>query len=139
MRGIAVLLMFFLHAGLGRLDAGFLGVNIFFLLSGYPITGLVVSQRARHGRSTNRNGRARTDGHAGMARQSELQVLPHLAGEPPSNRLIEALRPVVLRNRGVGVGSAMRLRRAKSTASQLEKLPNLAAFTSWRSSLLRSR
>lgn len=41
LRGLAVLLVLLHHAKLGRLGAGYLGVDIFFVISGYLITGLV--------------------------------------------------------------------------------------------------
>lgn len=44
MRGIAVLLVIFYHTGLAFHSAGFLGVDIFFVISGFLITGIVVRE-----------------------------------------------------------------------------------------------
>jgi peptidoglycan/LPS O-acetylase OafA/YrhL len=41
LRGLAVLLVVLHHAKLGLLGAGYLGVDIFFVISGYLITGMV--------------------------------------------------------------------------------------------------
>lgn len=41
LRGVAVLLVLLFHAQFGGLAAGYLGVDIFFVLSGYLITGVV--------------------------------------------------------------------------------------------------
>lgn len=42
LRGYAVLLILLFHAGIGDLDAGYLGVDIFFVISGFLITTLLV-------------------------------------------------------------------------------------------------
>jgi peptidoglycan/LPS O-acetylase OafA/YrhL len=41
LRGLAVLLVIFDHANVGLFRAGYLGVDIFFVISGYLITGMV--------------------------------------------------------------------------------------------------
>ena len=41
LRGVAVLLVVLNHAGLGPFAAGYLGVDIFFVISGFLITGLI--------------------------------------------------------------------------------------------------
>jgi peptidoglycan/LPS O-acetylase OafA/YrhL len=44
LRGLAVLLVVFYHAGFGMFKAGYLGVDIFFVISGFLITGLIKEQ-----------------------------------------------------------------------------------------------
>ncbi|MFO1199116.1 MAG: acyltransferase family protein, partial [Burkholderiaceae bacterium] len=41
LRGLAVLLVLFDHAKIGPFEAGYLGVDVFFVISGYLITGMV--------------------------------------------------------------------------------------------------
>src|SRR5690348_9810931 len=41
LRGLAISLVLLYHAGIGLFPRGFLGVDIFFVVSGYLITGLV--------------------------------------------------------------------------------------------------
>lgn len=49
LRGIAVLLVVAFHVGVPSLPGGFVGVDVFFVLSGYLITGLLVTEHARTG------------------------------------------------------------------------------------------
>ena len=50
LRAIAVLAVFFYHAGVGWMPGGFLGVDVFFVISGYLITSLLLSEQRRTGR-----------------------------------------------------------------------------------------
>ena len=49
LRGLAVLLVIFQHAKAGLLPAGYLGVDIFFVISGYLITGMLAREHAQGG------------------------------------------------------------------------------------------
>ena len=49
LRAIAVLLVLVYHAGLPFLPHGFLGVDVFFVISGYLITGLLLRELAATG------------------------------------------------------------------------------------------
>jgi peptidoglycan/LPS O-acetylase OafA/YrhL/lysophospholipase L1-like esterase len=44
LRAIAVAAVLFYHAGVGFMPGGFLGVEVFFVISGYLITGLLLSE-----------------------------------------------------------------------------------------------
>ncbi|KUG53469.1 hypothetical protein AVL62_01350 [Serinicoccus chungangensis] len=49
LRALAVLLVLLYHAGVPWLPGGFAGVDVFFVISGYVITGLLVSEVLRTG------------------------------------------------------------------------------------------
>ena len=46
LRAIAVAAVVFYHAGLGHIRSGFVGVDIFFVISGYLINGLILRAAA---------------------------------------------------------------------------------------------
>jgi len=50
LRGVAVLLVVLYHAGLPLLPGGYIGVDVFFVISGYLITGLLVREFEDSGR-----------------------------------------------------------------------------------------
>ena len=50
LRGVAILLVLLCHVRIPGAEAGFVGVDVFFVLSGFLITGLLVNERERTGR-----------------------------------------------------------------------------------------
>ncbi|MBV1854121.1 acyltransferase family protein [Catellatospora tritici] len=50
MRAVAVGLVLLAHAGLPGVSGGFVGVDVFFVISGFLITGLLVAEQDRKGR-----------------------------------------------------------------------------------------
>jgi peptidoglycan/LPS O-acetylase OafA/YrhL len=49
LRGVAILLVVLFHAGVPAMAGGFVGVDVFFVLSGFFITGLLLREHARSG------------------------------------------------------------------------------------------
>jgi peptidoglycan/LPS O-acetylase OafA/YrhL len=47
LRALAILPVMFFHAGLGIFRGGFVGVDVFFLISGYLITAIILRERER--------------------------------------------------------------------------------------------
>ena len=52
LRAIAVLLVVLFHAGVPGLNGGFVGVDVFFVISGFVITGLLLRERQSSGRTS---------------------------------------------------------------------------------------
>jgi peptidoglycan/LPS O-acetylase OafA/YrhL len=50
LRGLAIGIVLLAHAGVGMAAGGYVGVDVFFLISGFLITRLLVSERERTGR-----------------------------------------------------------------------------------------
>jgi len=50
LRAVAILLVVAFHAGVPGLGGGFIGVDVFFVLSGYLITGLLCREYAQRGK-----------------------------------------------------------------------------------------
>ena len=47
LRAVAVVAVVLFHAGIPQISGGFVGVDIFFVISGYLITGLILEDMTR--------------------------------------------------------------------------------------------
>lgn len=52
LRAVAILLVVLYHAGVPRITGGFVGVDVFFVISGFVITGLLLRERNGTGRTS---------------------------------------------------------------------------------------
>lgn len=52
LRAVAVVLVVLYHAGFSGLSGGYVGVDVFFVVSGFVITGLLLRERATSGRTS---------------------------------------------------------------------------------------
>jgi peptidoglycan/LPS O-acetylase OafA/YrhL len=52
LRAVAILLVVVYHAGIARFSGGFVGVDVFFVISGFVITGLLLREREGTGRTS---------------------------------------------------------------------------------------
>ena len=52
LRAVAVLLVVIYHAGIPGIHGGFVGVDVFFVISGFVITGLLLRERSSSGRTS---------------------------------------------------------------------------------------
>lgn len=50
LRGLAVAVVVLYHAGIGGFSGGYVGVDVFYVISGFVITGLLLRQVGRYGR-----------------------------------------------------------------------------------------
>ncbi len=52
LRAVAVLLVVLFHAGVSTVSGGYIGVDVFFVISGFVITGVLLRERASSGRTS---------------------------------------------------------------------------------------
>ena len=55
MRAIAILLAIVYHAGVPGFQGGYVGIEVFFVISGFVITGLLLRERERTGHTSLRS------------------------------------------------------------------------------------
>jgi peptidoglycan/LPS O-acetylase OafA/YrhL len=106
LRGVAVLAVLAYHAGLARAMGGFLGVDTFFVLSGYLITALLLAEWQGTGR-------------IGLGRFWARRA----------RRLLPALLLVLV---GVAIYSRLIASRDELPALRLDSLATLGYFANWR-------
>jgi hypothetical protein len=89
-RALAVLAVIGFHEGASELPGGFLGVDLFFVLSGFLITDLLVARYAETGRldpaAFGRAARCATAAGSPVVARHRGAVLPHLAGAAVAGR-----------------------------------------------------
>src|ERR1700733_12791162 len=52
LRAVAVVLVVLYHAGVPQLSGGYVGVDVFFVISGFVITGVLLREKASSGRTS---------------------------------------------------------------------------------------
>src|ERR1700722_15755057 len=52
LRALAVLLVVLFHAGSSLVSGGYVGVDVFFVISGFVITGVLLRERSSSGRTS---------------------------------------------------------------------------------------
>ena len=50
LRALAIAMVLLFHAGFPILEGGYVGVDVFFVISGYLITRMLVTEKERYGR-----------------------------------------------------------------------------------------
>ena len=55
LRAVAILLVVLYHAGIPGISGGYVGVDVFFVISGFVITGVLLRERQANGRTSLRN------------------------------------------------------------------------------------
>ena len=116
LRGIAVSLVVLFHAGLlsgasTQLTGGFIGVDLFFVVSGYLITGLLIRERERNGRISFARFYARR-----VRRILPAAAVVLLITIPLSNSLVTLVdRPAVLQDGAASALSIANIRFAMTT------------------------
>ena len=80
LRAVAVLAVVFYHYGIGPLSGGFVGVDIFFVISGFLITGIVQKEIGPHTEKWREQGYVDGDAFLKSGEQGFL-LIEHLGSE----------------------------------------------------------